>query len=376
MMMQRELLQKKPACSKRSTKRKRSPHLNTPMDIAERIRACGYVGQERAVKAISLFAYRHLTRLRRIKTGQTENMPKKTNMLFVGPTGCGKTHLVELLFSRILDIPTVVVDITNYTETGYVGQNPSFILTRLLNNAERSVPRAETGIVCLDEFDKLAVNGGESCITDSGANYLKGLGMQRELLKMVEGQRLSVSLGLDKDSVCTHVEVDTANIPFIACGAFSGLKTVICGQHGATIGFLRKNEAPKDKIAVTYTEEDVNLTTTFQKFGFLPELIGRFSRIVPFDALGETELRNILSQQVMSSWSEEMFLHEIDMVVDDTLVDYIVVNALKKETGGRSVETVFSQLMEDAAFEAYSSRKARRLILNLDQGRPGYRIER
>jgi ATP-dependent protease Clp ATPase subunit len=78
----------------------------------------------------------------------------------------------------------------------------------------------------------------------------------------------------------------------------------------------------------------------------------------------------------MSSWSEEMFLHEIDMVVDDTLVDYIVVNALKKETGGRSVETVFSQLMEDAAFEAYSSRKARRLILNLDQGRPGYRIER
>ena len=159
MMMQGELLQKKPACSKRSTERKRSPYLNTPMDIAERIRACGYVGQERAVKAISLFAYRHLTRLRRIKTGQTENMPKKTNMLFVGPTGCGKTHLVELLFSRILDIPTVVVDITNYTETGYVGQNPSFILTRLLNNAERSVPRAETGIVCLDEFDKLAVNG-------------------------------------------------------------------------------------------------------------------------------------------------------------------------------------------------------------------------
>jgi ATP-dependent Clp protease ATP-binding subunit ClpX len=200
--------------------------------------------------------------------------------------------------------------------------------------------------------------------------------MQRELLKMVEGQKLSVSLGLDKDSVCTHVEVDTANIPFIACGAFSGLKTVIRGQHGAAIGFLRKNEAPKDKIAVTYTEEDVNLTMTFQRYGFLPELLGRFSRIVPFNALGETELRNILSQQVMSSWSEEMSLHEIDMVVDDTLVDYIVVNALKKETGGRSVETVFSQLMEDAAFEAYSSKKARRLILNLDQGRPGYRIER
>ena len=345
------------------------------MAIAKRIRACGYVGQERAVKAISLFAYRHLNRLKRIKAHQTENLPKKTNMLFVGPTGCGKTHLVELLFSRILHIPAVVVDITNYTETGYVGQDPSHILTRLLNNAERNVKQAETGIVCLDEFDKLAVNGGESCITNSGSNYLKGLGMQRELLKMVEGQKLSVPMGLDKNSVGTQVEIDTANIPFIACGAFSGLKAVIHGRHGSAVGFLQKNEKPKEKIAVNYTEEDVNLTTTFQRYGFLPELLGRFSRIVPFNALGETELRNILSQQVMSSWSDEMSLHDIDMVVDDTLIDYIVVNALKKETGGRSVETVFGQLMEDAAFEAYSSSKARRLVLRLDQGRPGYLIE-
>ena len=342
----------------------------TPEKIAKAIRSCGYVGQDRAVRAVSLFAYRHLDRLRKIKSGMTDNLPKKTNMLLVGPTGCGKTYLVELLFREILRIPTVMIDITSYTEAGYVGQDLSAILSRLLHAANMDVKQAEAGVICLDEFDKIFMSGGRA------GKDLTGFGVQRELLKIVEGSRISVPMEIGNKNDVNRAEISTANIPFIACGAFSGLKNIIHGGGGNAIGFLQDNHPTKEKIADGYTDEEMNMTTAFQRFGFLPELIGRFSRIVPFEALGEDALRRILMQNVMSGWREEMSTHRIDMVVDESLIDYVVASALKRETGARSVETAFAQLLEDAAYDAYSCTKTRRLFLNLDQGRPGYRIER
>jgi len=348
----------------------------TPAKISAKIRACGYVGQERAVKAVSLFAFRHLDRLRRIRRGLTDNLPRKTNLLFVGPTGCGKTYLIELLFNKILKLPTVVIDITSYSETGYVGLDISNILTRLLSAANMNAKQAETGIVCLDEFDKIAMFGERNTPTGGGSSKdVSGFGVQRELLKMIDGTSVRVPLEMGSNQYGDHTEVSTIQIPFIACGAFSGLKHYIHRAKSNTIGFMHESQPSKDKIAVSYTEDDVNLITTFQRFGFLPELIGRFSRIIPFEALGENELRNILKQNVMPSWQEEMALQQIEMVVDDSLVDFIVTNALQKETGARSVESVFAQLLEDAAFDAYSCIETTRVILNLDQGRPGYRIE-
>jgi ATP-dependent Clp protease ATP-binding subunit ClpX len=348
----------------------------TPAKIASKIRACGYVGQERAVKAVSLFAFRHLDRLRRIRRGLTDNLPKKTNLLLAGPTGCGKTHLIELLFSKILRLPTVVIDITTYSETGYVGQDLCTILTRLLFAANMKTEQAETGIVCLDEFDKIAMSDQRAMLGGNGESKdVTGFGVQRELLKMVEGTKVTVPLEIGSTQYGKHIEVSTNNIPFIACGAFSGLTHIARRECRSTIGYLQDHHAKKESIAASFTESDVNLVSTFQRFGFLPELIGRFSRIIPFEALGENELRNILKQNVMPSWKEEMALHQIDMVVDDSLVDFIVTNALQKETGARSVESVFAQLLEDAAFDAYSCIETTRVVLNLDQGRPGYRIE-
>jgi len=350
----------------------------TPARLAAKIRACGYVGQERAVRAISLFAYRHIDRLHRIKECLMDKLPKKTNLLFVGPTGCGKTYLVELLFGKILKLPTAVIDVTAYTETGYVGLDVSNILTRLLFAANMNAQMAETGIVCLDEFDKIAqFNETNPLGGNSTTKDVTGFGVQRELLKMVEGTSIRVPRQMGLNQYGAHVDMSTANIPFIACGAFSGLKHCIQREKGSSIGFMQGNQPPpKDNIAVSYTEDDVNLVTTFQKFGFLPELIGRFSRIVPFEALGERELRNILENNVIPGWQGEMAMHGIEMVVDDSLVDFIVASALKKETGARSVETAVAQLLEDAAFDAYSCLNTKKLILNLDQGRLNYRIER
>ncbi len=333
------------------------------------------MGQERAVRAVSLFAYRHLDRLRMISHGFTGgSLPRKSNMLLAGPTGCGKTYLVELLFREVLKLPAVMIDITPYTEAGYVGSDLTDILSRLLHVANMDVKKAETGIICLDEFDKIAMF--DSFPGRGHGKDITGYGVQRELLKMVEGTQVSVPKAIGNKNDVNRVEISTANIPFIACGAFSGLKQLARERHGGTIGFLQESPSRKEKIADGYTEEDVNLTAHFQQYGFLPELIGRFSRIVPLDALEEEELRSILKQNVLSGWKEEMKDHEIDMVVDDSLVDHIVAAALERETGARSVEAVFSRLLEDAAFDAYSSSRARRLILSMDQGRPGYRIER
>ena len=284
-----------------------------------------------------------------------------------------KTYLVELLFKKILKLPTVIVDITNYTETGYSGQDLNEILTRLLNAADMDVEKAETGIVCLDEFDKIANSGGKNYVTDAGNNYLKGLGVQRELLKMVEGTNVRVQT--ETSARGEKVDINTTGIPFIACGAFSGLKSIVRGGMSNTVGFLQSTYEPKEKIANSYSEDDVNSVTSLQQYGFLPEIIGRFSRIVPFNALGEDELRSILQQNIVPNWNSEMILHEIDMVVDDSLIEYIVASALRRETGARSVESVESQLLEDAAYDAYSSQNTKRLILNLSNGKPGYRIE-
>ena len=172
----------------------------TPAGLAAKIRACGYAGQERAVRAVSLFAYRHLHRTRRLKEGRAENLPKKTNLLFVGPTGCGKTHLVELLFGRILGLPSAVIDITAYSETGYVGLDISNILTGLLFAANMDPQLAETGVVCLDEFDKIAMSDERNTPTggNGSSKDVTGFGVQRELLKMVEGTcvRVSRKMGL------------------------------------------------------------------------------------------------------------------------------------------------------------------------------------
>ena len=200
--------------------------LLSPQAIFARLEELGYRGQREARRAVSLMAYRHVRRIRRIYLdgAKREQLLPKSNTLLIGPTGCGKTHLVELLFREILRLPTVIVDITTYSETGYVGQDPSTILTRLLHAADDNPLLASIGIVCLDEFDKIASGQNNAIFAGAGTTKdVTGLGVQRELLKMLESSEVVVPLELTHSSYGDHVVMSTADIAFVAAGAFSGL---------------------------------------------------------------------------------------------------------------------------------------------------------
>src|SRR6476619_2959774 len=232
-----------------------------PKKIFSRLDELGYRGQDTARKALSLMAYRHVKRIKRIYLdgAKRDQLLPKSNFLFIGPTGCGKTHLVELLFQHILKLPTVIVDITTYSETGYVGQDPNTIITRLLHAADDNPLLASIGIICLDEFDKIASGQNNAIFAGAGTTKdVTGMGVQRELLKMFEASEVVVPLDLTHSTDGDHIVMSTGDIAFIADGAFSGVHQV-ARRRGAVdrIGFGRlkpkHGSVALDSIAVSFT---------------------------------------------------------------------------------------------------------------------------
>lgn len=349
----------------------------TPSQIQEKIKKHGYVGQDLAVRATSLMAYRHVSRIKKLflKGARRDRLPRKSNILFVGPTGCGKTFLVEILFRDILNLPTVIIDMTTYSETGYVGQDVSSILTRLMYAADLNPLTASIGVVCLDEFDKLASGQNNAVFAGAGTTKdVSGLGVQRELLKMLESSEVTVPLELSHSDYAPKTVISTQDIPFFACGAFSGLKGLI-ERKGEHIGFGRDSlSGDQDRIAVTYTADEVELTSNFLKYGFLPELMGRFNRIIPFHALDEGQLVSILHTNVLQRYRNEFKFEGIELVVSKGVLQVIVQESLKKETGARGIESSLVRYLEGAAFEAYSEPQTTQVELIMENGEVDFRI--
>ena len=349
--------------------------LLSPQAIFARLEELGYRGQREARRAVSLMAYRHVRRIRRIYLdgAKREQLLPKSNTLLIGPTGCGKTHLVELLFREVLRLPTVIIDITTYSETGYVGQDPSTILTRLLHAADDNPLLASIGIVCLDEFDKIASGQNNAIFAGAGTTKdVTGLGVQRELLKMLESSEVVVPLELTHSSYGDHVVMSTADVAFVAAGAFSGFHQVAGrrASHGR-MGFGGNPKAVKspDAIAVSFEAEEVEQVANFQAYGFLPELLARFSRFVPFEALDSVTLMEILKTNVLDRLVREFEDEGFELIIEEPVLAHIVGESLSRETGARGLAAVLTHTVEDAAFESFAEKRSGKIKVVLEKGK-------
>ena len=337
--------------------------LLSPVDISNELERLGYKGQNDQRRALSLMAYRHVRRLKRIflEGESPDNLPPKQNVLMLGPTGCGKTFLVELLFQNILKLPTVIVDITSFTESGYIGDDVRTILTRLMLNANGHLHLAECGVVCLDEFDKIASSSSNARFAGQGTTKdVSGYGVQRELLGMMHGADVVVAMDYGFSEYGRRVQISTHNIPFIACGAFSGMNELL-RENRSNIGF--RNAAGDDLSQLTLDE-----VGSFQKFGFLPELIGRFSRIISFPKLSTETLKQILTENVLPQFSNEFKGEDLELIVSEAALDYLVARSEKRNTGARGLQTELVAAVERAAFETFMQKKNARVVIDVKDG--------
>jgi ATP-dependent Clp protease ATP-binding subunit ClpX len=347
-----------------------------PHEIFQRLTALGYRGQDAARRSLSLMAYRHVRRIKRLflEGRDRADMMPKGNFLCAGPTGCGKTHMVELLFRDILRLPTVIVDVTNYSETGYVGQDTNQILTRLLHAADGNPLLASIGIVCLDEFDKLA--SGQNNAVFAGAGTTKdvtGMGVQRELLKLLESSEVSVPVEMSHSSMVDHIVIATTDVAFVACGAFSGFNQVVQNRTGSErLGFGRQQESKSSgsRSAGSFQQDQVDNVANFQAYGFLPELIGRFTRLVPFKALDHATLRAIMHDSVIRRLTKEFQDEGMELVIEEDVLDKIVDEAVKRETGARGLTATLTLNVEDAAFLSFGRDNGGRVRVLLENGHP------
>jgi ATP-dependent Clp protease ATP-binding subunit ClpX len=347
----------------------------SPRQIFARLEELGYRGQPEARRALSLMAYRHVRRIKRIYLdgAKREQLLPKSNTLLVGPTGCGKTYLIELLFQQILRLPTVIIDITTYSETGYVGQDPSTILTRLLHAADDNPLLASIGIVCLDEFDKIASGQNNAIFAGAGTTKdVTGMGVQRELLKMLESSEVVVPLELTHATYGDHIVMSTADVAFVAAGAFSGFHQVVRSRAARDrIGFGREpaaGGAATDGIAVSFTAEEVEQVGNFQAFGFLPELLARFNRFVPFVALDAGTLMDILRSSVIDRLTREFEDEGFELQVDDDVLLHVIGEGLRRETGARGLSSILTRHVEDAAFDCFAETGGGQIRVRLERG--------
>jgi ATP-dependent Clp protease ATP-binding subunit ClpX len=338
--------------------------LPSPPEIATSLEQLGYKGQDDQRNALALMAYRHVRRLKRLHIDgeQRRNLPPKQNILMLGPTGCGKTFLVELLFQHIFRLPTVVVDITSFTESGYVGDDVHTVLTRLVHAADGNMLLASCGVVCLDEFDKIASSSSTARFAGQGTTKdVSGYGVQRELLAMLEGTDVMVPMDYGFSAFGERVRLSTRDIPFIACGAFSGFDEML-KTSSTSIGFRGGERG--DRSIMTLDE-----VSSFQKYGFLPELIGRFSRFVSFAPLPEETLRQILVENVLPQFVNEFSAEGLRLTVTREALDHMIARSQKRGTGARGLHTELVAAVERAAFDTFQRLANSEVIIDCVSGR-------
>lgn len=336
----------------------------TPKKIFEQLSQY-VIGQERAKKTLAVAVYNHY---KRINVGmQIDDVELgKSNILMIGPTGCGKTLLAQTL-AKILDVPFCIADATALTEAGYVGEDVENILLRLIQTADFDVARAERGIVYVDEIDKIARKSDNPSITRD----VSGEGVQQALLKIIEGTVANVPpQGGRKHPHQDFIQINTANILFICGGAFEGLDKIVEQRLGSnkTMGFRSTNSATtdddkKEAILTKLIPDDL------LKYGLIPEFVGRLPVAVSLDSLDKQALIRILTEPknaIIKQYQKFLQLDRVELNFTNDALDAAAEGALKQRTGARGLRTIIEDVLLEVMYEIPSRADVKKVIINGD----------